>query len=127
VRLTHELLDRKAHFPKMEGRLVFKHAVSRMPEVLGEALEAAGVKQGDVNLFLFHQANLRINEFVARTLEIPPSKVRNNIDRYGNCSAASIPILLAEAEREGALRRGDLVTLTGFGSGFSWASAVVRW
>jgi 3-oxoacyl-[acyl-carrier-protein] synthase-3 len=127
VRLTHELIDRKAHFPKMEGRLVFKHAVSRMPEVLGEALEAAGVKQSDVALFLFHQANLRINEFVARTLEIPDARVRNNIDRYGNCSAASIPILLAEADREGALRRGDLVALTGFGSGFSWASAVLRW
>jgi len=127
TRLTHELLDRKAHFPKMEGRFVFKHAVSRMPEVLGEALEAAGVKRDDVSLFLFHQANLRINEFVASSLEIPAHKVRNNIDRYGNCSAASIPILLAEAEREGALRRGDLVALTGFGSGFSWASAVVRW
>jgi 3-oxoacyl-[acyl-carrier-protein] synthase-3 len=127
VRLTHELLDRKAHFPKMEGRLVFKHAVSRMPEVFGEALEAAGVKQSDVKLFLFHQANLRINEFVARTLEIPDARVRNNIDRYGNCSAASIPILLAEADREGALHRGDVVTLTGFGSGFSWASAVLRW
>ena len=127
TRLTHELLDRKAHFPKMEGRFVFKHAVSRMPEVLTEALEAAGVKRDDVKLFLFHQANLRINEFVAGALEIPAAKVRNNIDRYGNCSAASIPILLAEAEREGALRRGDLVALTGFGSGFSWASAVVRW
>lgn len=126
-RITHELLDRKAHFPKMEGRLVFKHAVNRMPEVLGEALERAGVKQGDVDLFLFHQANLRINEYVARALEIPPAKVRNNIERYGNCSAASIPILLAEAEREGALRRGQLVALTGFGSGFSWASAVLRW
>jgi 3-oxoacyl-[acyl-carrier-protein] synthase III len=127
VRLTHELIDRKAHFPKMEGRLVFKHAVSRMPEVLGEALEAAGVKQSDVSLFLFHQANLRINEFVARALEIPDARVRNNIDRYGNCSAASIPILLAEADRDGGLRRGDLVALTGFGSGFSWASAVLRW
>jgi 3-oxoacyl-[acyl-carrier-protein] synthase III len=127
VRLTHELIDRKAHFPKMEGRLVFKHAVSRMPEVLGEALESAGVKQSDVALFLFHQANLRINEFVARALEIPDARVRNNIDRYGNCSAASIPILLAEADRDGGLRRGDLVALTGFGSGFSWASAVLRW
>ncbi len=127
ARVSQELLDRKAHFPKMEGRFVFKHAVSRMPEVLEEALEAAGVKRGDVALFLFHQANLRINEFVANALEIPASKVRNNIDRYGNCSAASIPILLAEAERDGALRRGDLVALTGFGSGFSWASAVVRW
>jgi 3-oxoacyl-[acyl-carrier-protein] synthase-3 len=127
TRMTQELLDRKAHFPRMEGRFVFKHAVSRMPEVLGEALEAAGVKRADVSLFLFHQANLRINEYVANALEIPASKVRNNIDRYGNCSAASIPILLAEAERDGALRRGDLVALTGFGSGFSWASAVVRW
>jgi len=127
TRMTQELLDRKAHFPRMEGRFVFKHAVSRMPEVLGEALEVAGVKRADVSLFLFHQANLRINEYVANALEIPASKVRNNIDRYGNCSAASIPLLLAEAERDGALRRGDLVALTGFGSGFSWASAVVRW
>jgi 3-oxoacyl-[acyl-carrier-protein] synthase-3 len=127
TRLTQELIDRKAHFPRMEGRLVFKHAVSRMPEVLQEALDAAGVKRNDVDLFLFHQANLRINEFVAGALEIPATKVRNNIDRYGNCSAASIPILLAEAEREGALARGRLVALTGFGSGFSWASAIVRW
>jgi len=127
ARLSQALLDRKAHFPRMEGRLVFKHAVSRMPEVLAEALDAAGVKRDDVDLFLFHQANLRINEFVAGALEIPPAKVRNNIDRYGNCSAASIPMLLAEAEREGALARGHLVALTGFGSGFSWASAIVRW
>jgi 3-oxoacyl-[acyl-carrier-protein] synthase-3 len=127
TRMTQELLDRKAHFPRMEGRFVFKHAVSRMPEVLQEALDAAGVKRDDVDLFLFHQANLRINEFVAGALEIPATKIRNNIDRYGNCSAASIPILLAEAEREGALARGDLVALTGFGSGFSWASAIVRW
>jgi 3-oxoacyl-[acyl-carrier-protein] synthase-3 len=126
-RMTQELIDRKAHFPRMEGRLVFKHAVSRMPEVLQEALDAAGVKRDDVDLFLFHQANLRINEFVAGALEIPAKKVRNNIDRYGNCSAASIPMLLAEAEREGALARGKLVALTGFGSGFSWASAIVRW
>jgi 3-oxoacyl-[acyl-carrier-protein] synthase-3 len=127
TRMSQELLDRKAHFPRMDGRFVFKHAVSRMPEVLEEALEAAGVKRADVSLFLFHQANLRINEYVANALEIPAHKVRNNIDRYGNCSAASIPILLAEAEREGVLLRGSLVALTGFGSGFSWASAVVRW
>jgi len=127
TRMSQELLDRKAHFPKMDGRFVFKHAVTRMPEVLAEALEAAGVKRSDVSLFLFHQANLRINEYVANALEIPAHKVRNNIERYGNCSAASIPILLAEAERDAALRRGELVALTGFGSGFSWASAVLRW
>jgi 3-oxoacyl-[acyl-carrier-protein] synthase-3 len=127
TRMSQELLERKAHFPRMEGRFVFKHAVSRMPEVLQEALDASGVKRDDVDLFLFHQANLRINEYVAGALEIPAAKLRNNIERYGNCSAASIPILLAEAEREGALARGKLVALTGFGSGFSWASAIVRW
>ena len=127
TRLTPEVLARKAHFPKMDGKFVFKHAVTRMPEVLGEALAEAGVKGEDVDLFLFHQANLRINEFVANALQIPERKLRNNIQRYGNCSAASIPMLLAEAQAEGALRPGQLISLTGFGSGFSWASAVVRW
>jgi 3-oxoacyl-[acyl-carrier-protein] synthase-3 len=127
VRLTPEVLARKAHFPKMDGKFVFKHAVTRMPEVLGEALAKAGAKAEDVDWFLFHQANLRINEFVAGALALPERKLRNNIQRYGNCSAASIPMLLAEAQQEGALARGQLVSLTGFGSGFSWASAVVRW
>lgn len=127
VRMSQELLDQKRFFPRMEGKFVFKHAVTRMPEVLEEALDAAGIKKDDVDLFLFHQANLRINEYVAGALEIPPDKVRNNIQRYGNCSAASIPLLLAEAQREGVLTRGKLVSLTAFGSGFSWASAVVRW
>ena len=127
TRMSQELLDRKAHFPRMEGRFVFKHAVSRMPEVLEEALEAAGVKQADVSLFLFHQANLRINEYVAQALEIPAEKCFNNIERYGNCSAASLPMLLDEAVRGGRLERGQLVSLTTFGSGFSWSSAVIRW
>jgi 3-oxoacyl-[acyl-carrier-protein] synthase-3 len=125
-RLTPELIARKAHFPRMEGKFVFKHAVTRMPEVLLEALDAASVKKDDVDLFLFHQANLRINEFVAGALEIPAEKLRNNIQRYGNCSAASIPMLLAEARSEGVLTPGRLVSMTGFGSGFTWASAVVR-
>jgi 3-oxoacyl-[acyl-carrier-protein] synthase-3 len=127
ARITHELLDQRRHFPVMDGRFVFKHAVTRMPEVLLETLDAASVKLQDVDLFLFHQANLRINEYVAQQLEIPPEKCFNNIDRYGNCSAASLPMLLAEASREGRLQRGQLVSLTSFGSGFSWASAVVRW
>jgi len=80
-----------------------------------------------VSLFLFHQANLRINEFVAQKLEIPEEKVFSNIQRFGNCSAASIPMLMAEAEREGLLERGKIVCLTAFGSGFTWGSAVVRW
>jgi 3-oxoacyl-[acyl-carrier-protein] synthase-3 len=127
VRITEELVREKRHFPRMEGKFVFKHAVTRMPEVLLETLNAASVKQDDVDLFLFHQANLRINEYVAQSLEIPPEKVRNNIQRYGNCSAASIPMLLDEAVRDGSLVRGRMVSMTAFGSGFSWASALVRW
>jgi 3-oxoacyl-[acyl-carrier-protein] synthase-3 len=126
-RMSQELLDRRANFPAMEGKFVFKHAVTRMPEVLNQTLDANGVKKADVDHFLFHQANLRINEYVANALEIPSTKVRSNIQRYGNCSAASIPILLAEAQRDDALERGQLVSMTGFGSGFSWASALVRW
>jgi len=126
-RLTPEILAERRHFPSMEGRFVFKHAVRRMPEVMLETLHAASLKLEDVDLFLFHQANLRINEFVARELGIPPARCLHNIDRYGNCSAASIPMLLAEAERGGRLCRGDLVSCTGFGAGFSWASAAIRW
>jgi 3-oxoacyl-[acyl-carrier-protein] synthase-3 len=127
VRINHELIDQKRHFPRMEGRFVFKHAVTRMPEVLLETLSAASLKLEDVDLFLFHQANLRINEYVAQQLRIPPEKCFNNIDRYGNCSAASIPMLLDEAVRGGRLTRGQLVSMTTFGSGFSWSSAVARW
>jgi len=126
-RVSHENLDSKRIFPKMEGKFVFKHAVTRMPEVMLETLNAASIKQEEVDLFLFHQANLRINEYVANTLEIPPEKVPSNIQRYGNCSAASIPMLIAEAKQEGALAPGTIVSMTGFGSGFTWASAVVRW
>ena len=125
-RITHEMIEDARVFPHMEGRFVFKHAVTRMPEVMLEALGAASVKLEDVDLFLFHQANLRINEFVAQKLEIPAEKVLNNIERYGNCSAASIPMLLHEAQRDGLINRGELVSMTAFGSGFSWASAVVR-
>ncbi len=126
-RITKQMLDERRHFPSMEGRFVFKHAVTRMPEVLIETLNAASLKLEDVDLFLFHQANLRINEYVAQQLEIPPEKCFNNMERYGNCSAASLPMLLAEAERSGRLARGQLVALTAFGSGFSWATAAVRW
>jgi 3-oxoacyl-[acyl-carrier-protein] synthase-3 len=126
LRLTQEMFDDGRIFPKMEGRFVFKHAVTRMPEVLMETLNAASLKLEDVDLFFFHQANLRINEFVAQQMGIPPEKCRNNIQRYGNCSAGSIPMLLAEADREGLLGAGRLAALVSFGSGFSWAGAVVR-
>jgi len=126
-RLTHEMIDDRRIFPVMDGRFVFKHAVTRMPEVLLETLSAASVKLEDIDLFLFHQANLRINEFVANKLKIPESKVMNNIQRLGNCSAGALPILLAEASRAGRLEPGQLVSLTAFGSGFTWGSAVIRW
>lgn len=127
TRITKELIEQKRHFPRMQGRFVFKHAVTRMPEVLLETLGAASLKLGDVDHFLFHQANLRINEFVAGQLEIPLEKCPSNIDRYGNCSAASIPMLLDEGVRSGRIQRGDLVAMATFGSGFSWSSAVLRW
>jgi 3-oxoacyl-[acyl-carrier-protein] synthase-3 len=127
ARLTHEMIDDGRIFPQMQGKYVFKHAVTRMPEVLSECLGAASVKLEDVDLFLFHQANLRINEFVADKMGIPSEKIFNNIQRYGNCSGASIPILLAEVMREKRLKSGDLLSMTAFGSGFTWASATIRW
>jgi len=126
-RIDHKLLDERRHFPHMEGRFVFKHAVTRMPEVLLEVLSAASLKLEDVDLFLFHQANLRINEFVMEQMGIPPERCSNNIQRYGNCSSASIPMLLDEAVRVGRLESGQVLSMTSFGSGFSWASAVLRW
>ncbi|HME73284.1 MAG TPA: beta-ketoacyl-ACP synthase III [Myxococcota bacterium] len=125
-RVTHEMIDDGRIYPKMDGRFVFKHAVTRMPEVLMEALSGASLKLEDVNLFLFHQANLRINEYVSQQLGIPAEKCLNNIDRYGNCSAASIPMLLAEAQRAGRLAPGTVTAMTAFGSGFTWGSAIVR-
>lgn len=126
-RIDARALEEGRHFPYMDGRFVFKHAVARMPEVLGEALAHNGVALADVDLFLFHQANLRINEAVAQRLGIPPEKTASNIERYGNCSAASIPMLLDECVRAGRVRPGDRVAFAGFGSGFTWGSALLRW
>jgi len=126
VRIDHQMIEERRHFPHMEGRFVFKHAVTRMPEVLLETLNAASLKLDDVDLFLFHQANLRINEYVANELGIPEEKRINNIERYGNCSAASIPMLLDEAIRSGRLVPGQIFSMTTFGSGFSWSGAVAR-
>ncbi len=126
-RLTHEMIDQGRHFPKMKGRVVFRHAAVRFPEAINEALEANNYQISDIDLLILHQANLRINEFVARSLEIPEEKVYNNIQRYGNTTAASIPIALDEAVEEGKVKEGSLVLLASFGSGFTWASALIRW
>jgi 3-oxoacyl-[acyl-carrier-protein] synthase-3 len=126
-RLTAQMIEEGRHFPKMDGRFVFKHAVTRMPEVIKEALEHNKVQPHEVDLWLFHQANLRINEFVAKSLEIPDERTHNNIQVYGNCSAASIPMLLDECVRGGRVSQGDRIAMAGFGSGFTWGSALLRW
>jgi 3-oxoacyl-[acyl-carrier-protein] synthase-3 len=114
-------------FPKMEGRYVFRHAVTRFPEVIREALDANGCTAADLDLLIPHQANLRISQLVAMGFELPEEKVFNNIQRYGNTTAATLPILLDECNRAGRLKPGDLVVLTAFGSGFSWGSVALRW
>jgi 3-oxoacyl-[acyl-carrier-protein] synthase-3 len=125
--ISAEMLEEGRQYPKMDGRFVFKNAVVRMPEVMVEALQTAGKKMEEVDFFLFHQANLRINEFVGKTLKIPEDKVANNIQKLGNCSAASIPILFDQCIRDGKIKRGDLVCMSGFGSGFTWGAAVLRY
>lgn len=126
-RMSHQAVEEGRHFPKMEGKKVFKQAVSRMPEVVGEALKANGLGVGDIAMLVPHQANLRINEFVQKTLGLPDDKVWNNIQRYGNTTAATIPLCLDEATKAGKIKRGDLVCLVAFGAGFTWASALLRW
>ncbi len=115
------------HNPQMDGRFVFKHAVTRMPEVIGEVLKDQGLEVKDIDLWLFHQANLRINEHIAETLGIPSEKTYNNIQKYGNTSAATLPTLLDECVRAGRLKDGDRIMMTAFGAGFTWGSALVTW
>jgi 3-oxoacyl-[acyl-carrier-protein] synthase-3 len=126
-RITEELVREGRHFPTMQGKEVFKHAVSRMPEAVEEALAANGLTAADLDLVIPHQANLRITQMVQRRLGLPEEKVVSNIDRYGNTTAATIPIALAEVVRDGRLHRGDLLCMVAFGSGFTWGSALVRW
>lgn len=126
-RVSVERLASGDQFPKMNGKNVFKHAVTRMPEAILEALQVNGLQISDIDLLIPHQANLRINEMVAKRLEIPPEKMFNNIEKYGNTTAASIPLALDEALQEGKLKRGDLLCLAAFGAGFTWGSALIRW
>jgi 3-oxoacyl-[acyl-carrier-protein] synthase-3 len=110
----------------MDGRYVFKHAVTRLKECVDEAFKANNMTVENVDHFLFHQANLRINEFVAGSMGIPMEKAPSNIQKYGNCSGASIPILLHEQVASGRIKRGDTVCLAGFGAGFTWGSAIIK-
>ncbi len=126
-RLQPRMMEDTSIFPKMEGQKVFKHAITKMPEVVREALGKNGLSTADIKVLIPHQANLRISEMVQRSLELRDDQVWNNIQKYGNTTAASIPLALEEAVETRGVKRGDLVALAAFGAGFTWASALLRW
>ncbi|MEY4885179.1 MAG: hypothetical protein RL151_488 [Bacteroidota bacterium] len=124
---SHAMIDNGQIYPYMDGPAVFKKAVVKFPEVIMEALQANNLAPADINMLIPHQANLRIAQFVQQKLGLADHQVYNNIQRYGNTTAASVPIALCEAWQEGRIKPGDLVCLAAFGSGFTWASALMRW
>jgi 3-oxoacyl-[acyl-carrier-protein] synthase III len=124
---TPELVAQGRHFPQMNGREVFKHATRRFAEAVDEVLERIGKTRDDIDLIVPHQANKRISDAVGQRLAMPAGKIVQNVQRYGNTTAASIPIALSEAIVEGRVQPGNLVILVAFGSGFTWGAAAVRW
>lgn len=126
-RQPDQITDTSTFKVVMNGNQVFKHAVVRFMEVINEALDANHLKKEDINLLVPHQANLRISQYIQEKLTLTDSQVYNNIMRYGNTTAASIPIALSEAWAEGKIKENDLICLAAFGSGFTWASALLRW
>jgi len=124
---SQETVARREHYIKMEGREVFRYAVLGMQESSLAALEKAGLRPEDVDWLVPHQANWRIIDATAKRLNLPPEKVYVNIDRYGNTSAASIPIALHEMVQRGLLKEGQIVLLVAFGAGFTWGATVIRW
>jgi 3-oxoacyl-[acyl-carrier-protein] synthase III len=126
-RQPEQILDTTHYKVVMNGSLVFKHAVVRFLEVIQEALAANKMSKEDITLLIPHQANLRISQFIQHKLEFSDDRVYNNIMRYGNTTAASIPIALSEAWSEGKIKENDVLCLAAFGSGFTWASALIRW
>jgi 3-oxoacyl-[acyl-carrier-protein] synthase III len=125
-RLTQEMLEQGRHYPKMDGKQVFKLAVRRLSEVALESLKKAGLSEDDVDLYIPHQANLRINQFFQKSMELPENKVFNNIQRYGNTTAASIPIALDEAIEMKLVGKGSTVCFLGLGAGVTWGSVIYR-
>jgi 3-oxoacyl-[acyl-carrier-protein] synthase III len=124
--MDHEQIDSGELLPSMDGRTVFREAVSRMPDAVRRVCEAEGVSVGDIGLLLIHQANLRIVEAVAKKLELPPEKVPHNIERYGNTTAGTLPILYHECVEQGLIEPGMLVCFTALGSGLHWGAALYR-
>jgi 3-oxoacyl-[acyl-carrier-protein] synthase-3 len=125
--MSHEMIDKAQNFPVMDGPAVFKKAIVKFPEVIKEALAANNLTTDDLSLLVPHQANLRIAQFVQQKLGLRDDQVYNNIQKFGNTTAASIPIALCEAWEQGKIKEGDLICLAAFGSGFTWGSVLVRW
>lgn len=125
--MSHEMVDKAQLYPFMDGPAVFKKAAVKFPEVVREALDKNGYSPSDIKVLIPHQANLRISQFVQQELKLRDDQVFNNIQRYGNTTAASVPIALCEAWEAGKIEKGDLVCLAAFGSGFTWASALLKW
>ncbi len=115
------------YYPYMNGTFVFKHAIVRFAEVINEGLKANNLTTADINIVIPHQANLRISQFIQKKMGLRDDQVFNNIQKYGNTTAASIPIALSEAWEEGKIKKGDLVVLAAFGSGFTWGSVIIKW
>ena len=126
-RQPDQIKDTSTYKVVMNGNQVFKHAVVRFTEVINEALAANKLKKEDIDLLVPHQANLRISQYIQEKLTLREDQVYNNIMRYGNTTAASIPIAMSEAWAEGKIKENDLICLAAFGSGFTWASALIRW
>lgn len=127
IRLSPDIIDNPSFRMQMNGNVVFKHAVVRFQEVIQEALTANGKTKDDLDLLVPHQANLRISQYIQQKFQLPEEKVFNNIMRYGNTTAATIPLALSEAWEQGKIEEGNLLCLAAFGSGFSWASALLTW
>jgi 3-oxoacyl-[acyl-carrier-protein] synthase-3 len=119
--------DDESYLPYMNGQFVFKNAVVRFSEVIEEGLVANQLSVSDINMLIPHQANLRISQYIQQKFNLNNNQVYNNIQRYGNTTAASVPIALTEAWENNLIKSGDLVVLAAFGSGFTWASAIIRW
>ena len=124
---SHETVDAREHFIHMNGNEVFKFAIQIMGKTAKRALAKAGLEPADVDLLVPHQANIRIINSAAKRLKMPMEKVWVNVDKYGNTSAASIPIALCEAQEQGVLKKGGTVLLVGFGAGLTWSSIVLKW
>jgi 3-oxoacyl-[acyl-carrier-protein] synthase-3 len=124
---TPDLLSRGLHYMHMDGRAVFRWAVAILCDTIQDVLNHSGVRAQDVNLYIPHQANIRIINAAIDVLHISRNKVFNNLDRYGNTSAGSVPLALDEAVAEGRVKDGDLLVLSGFGGGLAWGTALIRW